>query len=63
MTPRRTEFTAFVLDLLAFIEEKIGEAWRTIPRGSGLRTHCETMRPFVPQRQAATVGGTHREAA
>ncbi|MCK1480609.1 hypothetical protein IVB27_39265 [Bradyrhizobium sp. 197] len=26
MTPRRTEFAAFVFDLLDFIEEKIGEA-------------------------------------
>ena len=31
MTPRRTEFTAFVLDLLAFIEEKIGEAMENEP--------------------------------
>jgi len=26
MTPRRTEFAAFVLDLVDFIEEKVGEA-------------------------------------
>jgi hypothetical protein len=31
MTPRRTEFAAFVLDLLDFVEEKIGEAMENEP--------------------------------
>lgn len=31
MTPRRTEFAAFALDLLDFVEEKIGEAMENEP--------------------------------
>jgi hypothetical protein len=31
MTPRRTEFAAFVLDLLDFVKEKIGEAMENEP--------------------------------
>jgi hypothetical protein len=48
MTPRRTEFAAFVLDLLDFVEEKIGEAMENEP------SRVAAARPPAPSRWCAT---------